>query len=88
MPNEKFRVYDAEIAQWLTPDWENVVSPNGNELVSPFQLFPYRFINNDPINAKHPYHHDAMGKFKLILKNCKQNLEHLIHTTSIQYFIL
>ena len=62
MPNEKFRVYDAEIVQWLSPDWEELVSPNSNQLVSPLQLFPYRFINNDPINAKHPYQHDAMGK--------------------------
>ena len=62
MPNEKFRVYDAEITQWLTPDWESLVSPKLNELVSPLQLFPYRFVNNDPINAKHPYPHDALGK--------------------------
>ena len=63
MPNEKFRVYDAEIVQWLSPDWENFVSPNGNELVSPLQLFPYRYINNDPINGKHLYLQGAMGKY-------------------------
>ena len=66
MPNEKFRVYDAEIVQWLSPDWEELVSPNSNQLVSPLQLFPYRFINNDPINAKHPYQQDAMGKYQII----------------------
>ena len=55
MPNEDFRVYDTEITQWLSPDWESLIDPNGDELVSPLQLFPYRFNNNDPINAKHPY---------------------------------
>ena len=64
MPESNFRVYDAEIAQWLTPDWESLVNPNSDKLVSPLQLFPYRFINNDPINAKHPYRHDARGKLK------------------------
>ena len=62
MPNEKFRVYDAEISQWLNPDWENLIAPDGDDLVSPLQLFPYRFTNNDPINAKHPYRQDARGK--------------------------
>ena len=62
MPNERFRVYDAEILQWLTPDWENLIAPNGDDLVSPHQLFPYGFANNDPINAKHPSRHDARGK--------------------------
>ena len=64
MPDANFRVYDAEIAQWLTPDWESLVDPNSDHLVSPLQLFPYRFINNDPINAKHPYRHDARGKLE------------------------
>ena len=64
MPDANFRVYDAEIAQWLTPDWESLVDPNSDHLVSPLQLFPYRFINNDPINAKHPFRHDARGKLE------------------------
>ena len=62
MPNDNFRVYDSEIAQWLNPEWEGLASPNGASLVSPLQLFPYRFVNNDPINAKHPFHNDAIGK--------------------------
>ena len=41
------RVYDAEISQWICPDWESLQ----DDLISPHQLFVYRFRNNDPINS-------------------------------------
>jgi hypothetical protein len=40
------RVFDAEISQWICPDWESLQ----DDLESPHQLFVYRFRNNDPIN--------------------------------------
>jgi len=42
------RIYDAEISQWICPDWESLQK----DLESPHQLFVYRFRNNDPINAE------------------------------------
>lgn len=42
------RVYDAEIYQWVCPDWERLQ----DELTSPHQLFVYRFRNNDPVNPE------------------------------------
>ena len=40
------RVYDPVLGQWMTPDWESL----GVNMRSPFQLFVYRFLNNNPIN--------------------------------------
>ena len=42
------RIYDAEIYQWICPDWESLQ----DNLESPHQLFVYRFRNNDPINSE------------------------------------
>ncbi|KPM11227.1 teneurin-3-like protein, partial [Sarcoptes scabiei] len=41
------RVYDASIAQWLTPNWNHLSSKNLFDLVH-----LYRFRQNDPINPK------------------------------------
>lgn len=41
------RVYDPSIAQWLTPQWEHLVS----QLDQPQDIFVYRFRGNDPISA-------------------------------------
>ena len=41
-----YRVYDPVLGQWMTPDWESL----GVNMRSPFQLFVYRFLNNNPIN--------------------------------------
>ena len=46
MPEEK-RFYDSEIGQWFNPDWKRLMSP----LTSPFDLFQYRFENNNPIRV-------------------------------------
>jgi hypothetical protein len=40
------RVYDPSIAQWLTPEWEHLVS----RLKNPQDIFVYRFRGNDPIS--------------------------------------
>ena len=69
MQNEGFRIYDSEIAQWLNPAWEGVGSPNGGHLISPLQLFPYRFHNNDPVSAPEhdTLHQDANGKVNFLM---------------------
>ena len=41
------RVYDPSIAQWLTPEWEHLVS----RLQNPQDIFVYRFRGNDPISV-------------------------------------
>jgi RHS repeat-associated protein len=42
------RVYDPSIAQWLTPEWEHLVS----RLKNPQDIFVYRFRGNDPISIE------------------------------------
>ena len=41
------RVYDPHIKQWLTPQWEHLVT----RLEKPQDIFIYRFRNNDPISV-------------------------------------
>lgn len=41
------RVYDPSIAQWLTPEWEHLVS----QLDQPQDIFVYRFRGNDPVSV-------------------------------------
>merc|ERR1719336_815253 len=45
------RVYDPVLGQWLTPHWENMPL----NLQSPFDLFVYRFMNNNPINRQQDF---------------------------------
>lgn len=40
------RVYDPVLGQWMTPGWETLI----NEFTSPFNIFSYRYINNNPTN--------------------------------------
>ncbi|QQP39609.1 Uncharacterized protein FKW44_020548, partial [Caligus rogercresseyi] len=40
-------VYDPLLGQWMTPKWETL----GQDMRSPFEIFAYRFKNNDPING-------------------------------------
>jgi len=40
------RVYDPVLGQWMTPDWEGL----GKDIQSPFEVFSYRFMNNNPVN--------------------------------------
>lgn len=42
------RVYDPSIAQWLTPEWEHLVS----RLKNPQDIFVYRFHGNDPVSVE------------------------------------
>ncbi|CAH1124665.1 unnamed protein product [Ceutorhynchus assimilis] len=53
-PNTKLiyinkRFYDPIVGQWVTPAWEKLAS----KLTTPTDIFIYRFLNNDPINAKY-----------------------------------
>lgn len=58
MPDAR-RVYSAQIGQWLSPRWEPLLARGS--LVSPLQLFVYRFFNNDPVNGREP--EDAASTF-------------------------
>ena len=44
------RVYDPKLGQWMTPDWIKIARPGS--MKGPFDVFSYRFNNNDPINKK------------------------------------
>jgi len=45
------RVYDPVLGQWMTPDWEDL----GINIHSPFDIFSYRFMNNNPMKIKNLY---------------------------------
>ncbi len=51
------RVYDPLLGQWMVPAWEQLGGEEG--ITSPFQLFVYRYMNNNPINR-----HQDMAKFQ------------------------
>ena len=53
------RVYDPLLGQWMTPSWEKL----GSKIRSPFDVFSYRFHNNDPINLNRKFFH-MTGKKK------------------------
>ena len=42
------RVYDPLLGQWMTPDLDTAML----KLESPYDVFAYRFRNNDPVNAE------------------------------------
>ena len=52
------RVYDPVLGQWMTPSWEEAT----HDIQSPFDLFVYRFMNNNPINR-----HQDFVRFQGIL---------------------
>lgn len=52
-PNTKLiyinqRLYDPEVGQWMSPAWEQL----STKLITPTDVFIYRFHNNDPLNTK------------------------------------
>lgn len=53
----KDRLYDPNIGQWMTPDWERLA----NSMVLPSDVFIYRFRNNDPINGWRSQLHDQQS---------------------------
>ncbi|XP_050300174.1 teneurin-m isoform X3 [Anthonomus grandis grandis] len=53
-PNTKLvymskRFYDPIVGQWVSPAWKKLAS----KLTTPTDIFIYRFLNNDPINARY-----------------------------------
>lgn len=40
------RIYNSELSQWVCPNWESLQG----DIESPYQLFVYRFKNNNPFN--------------------------------------
>ena len=55
--NGEGRVYDTLLGQWMTPKVFGGVSKIGEEMRSPFDVFAYRFMNNDPINMNRNFFH-------------------------------
>ena len=43
------RVYDPVLGQWMVPAWEQL-GQEERGIESPFQLFVYRYMNNNPMN--------------------------------------
>ena len=58
------RVYDPVLGQWMTPDWQKL----GLNIESPFDLFVYRFLNNNPLNRQQELvrYHGTDGWMKLV----------------------
>ena len=51
------RVYDTLLGQWMTPKLFGGISKIKEGLRSPFDVFSYRFMNNDPINMHREFFH-------------------------------
>jgi RHS repeat-associated protein len=56
------RVYDPVLGQWMTPDWTKVASTG---MTNAFDVFSYRFHNNDPVNINRNTK-DMTGTTKLL----------------------
>ena len=52
------RVYDPVLGQWMVPAWEQL-GQEERGIESPFQLFVYRYMNNNPMNRQ-----QDMAKFQ------------------------
>ena len=60
------RVYDPLLGQWMTPDLDAAVLRMG----SPYDVFAYRFRNNDPVSSEDMQPGNLMtGGFGLIVIN-------------------
>ena len=55
--NGEGRVYDTLLGQWMTPKLFGGLSKISEGLRSPFDVFSYRFGNNDPINIRNELFH-------------------------------
>jgi hypothetical protein len=55
--NAEGRVYDTLLGQWMTPKLFGGLSKIAEGMRSPFDVFSYRFGNNDPINIRKELFH-------------------------------
>ena len=55
--NNEGRIYDTLLGQWMTPKIFGGISKIGEGMRSPFDVFAYRFMNNDPINMRREFFH-------------------------------
>ena len=55
--NSEGRVFDTILGQWMTPSLFGGISKISDGIRSPFDIFSYRFMNNDPINMKQEFFH-------------------------------
>ncbi|KAL5290836.1 TENM2.2 family protein [Megaselia abdita] len=76
------RLYDPSVGQWMTPQWDTLVT----EMSLPTDVFIYRFHNNDPVNPKEPmkYMIDLESWMKLFGYDL-QKIQSSKHTSGTQY---
>ena len=55
--NREGRVFDTVLGQWMTPNLFGGINKISDGIRSPFDIFSYRFMNNDPINIKREFFH-------------------------------
>ena len=55
--NTEGRVYDTLLGQWMTPKLFGGIINVNEGMRSPFDVFSYRFMNNDPINMRRDLFH-------------------------------
>ena len=55
--NGEGRVFDTVLGQWMTPRLFGGISKIVDGIRSPFDIFSYRFMNNDPINIRQEFFH-------------------------------
>jgi hypothetical protein len=55
--NAEGRVYDTLLGQWMTPKLFGGIINVNEGMRSPFDVFSYRFMNNDPINMRRDLFH-------------------------------
>ena len=55
--NGEGRVFDTVLGQWMTPRLFGGISKISDGIRSPFDIFSYRFMNNDPINTRQEFFH-------------------------------
>lgn len=78
MPNGK--VYDPLVGQWMSPQWEGVLS----RATEPQQLHLYRFNGNDPINVM-PTRQYLKGKLYMDNFKCLKLFYQIFDNVNIVY---
>lgn len=82
----KNRVYDPYMGLWLTPEWDHLAQG----IKSPFDIYTYRFFNNDPINEKTEggAQSQMTGKHTVLIIKVTILVFSLDHSTSVSYFLV
>ena len=63
--NTEGRVYDTLLGQWMTPKLFGGIINVNEGMRSPFDVFSYRFMNNDPINMRRDLFHMTSKSYQI-----------------------